>query len=261
MYILLHIHLYMCKSTMFSEYLVAEGQGSQYSPEDPSFLSEDPSPYMGDPSYGREDPSYGGEDPSSFPEDPSPYPEILPANVYTEDTDDDLYNPQQDDLYNPQQNDQYTPSQDDLYNSPHMPEIIPVYVPEDGLEKFVPETRDDEDDEDDNTLSSLEDLQALSDDLYSSRPRTKRPSNDWVVLKEPDDVDDNVSALDFDYYDSAAAEDDGDDAVYYSQETRTIPVETIFDRRERLDVKKPGPFYANSQNSFFLDKVSTSAVN
>ena len=37
----------------------------------------------------------------------------------------------------------------------------------------------------------------------------------------------------------------------------TFPVETIFDRRGRLDVKKPGPFFENSQNNFFLDKVST----
>ncbi len=29
----------------------------------------------------------------------------------------------------------------------------------------------------------------------------------------------------------------------------------IFNRRERLDVKKPGPFYQNSANNFFLDKV------
>lgn len=30
----------------------------------------------------------------------------------------------------------------------------------------------------------------------------------------------------------------------------------IFNRRGRLDVKKPGPFYPNSANNFFLDKVS-----
>ena len=29
----------------------------------------------------------------------------------------------------------------------------------------------------------------------------------------------------------------------------------IFNRNERLDVKKPGPFYKNSANNFFLDKV------
>lgn len=30
---------------------------------------------------------------------------------------------------------------------------------------------------------------------------------------------------------------------------------SIFNRNERLDVKKPGPFYKNSANNFFLDKV------
>ena len=30
----------------------------------------------------------------------------------------------------------------------------------------------------------------------------------------------------------------------------------IFNRNERLDVKKPGPFFPNSANNFFLDKVS-----
>ncbi len=30
----------------------------------------------------------------------------------------------------------------------------------------------------------------------------------------------------------------------------------IFNRNERLDVKKPGPFFKNSANNFFLDKVS-----
>ena len=29
----------------------------------------------------------------------------------------------------------------------------------------------------------------------------------------------------------------------------------VFNRRERLDVKKPGPFFKNSANNFFLDKV------
>lgn len=30
---------------------------------------------------------------------------------------------------------------------------------------------------------------------------------------------------------------------------------SIFNRNERLDVKKPGPFYPNSANNFFLNKV------
>lgn len=34
----------------------------------------------------------------------------------------------------------------------------------------------------------------------------------------------------------------------------------IFNRNERLDVKKPGPFFPNSANNFFLDKVTSNSV-
>ncbi len=34
----------------------------------------------------------------------------------------------------------------------------------------------------------------------------------------------------------------------------------IFNRNERLDVKKPGPFFKNSANNFFLDKVRTKPI-
>ena len=31
--------------------------------------------------------------------------------------------------------------------------------------------------------------------------------------------------------------------------------DAIFDRRERMDVKKPGPFFEASPNNFYLDKL------
>merc|ERR1719391_1239061 len=76
----------------------------------------------------------------------------------------------------------------------------------------------------------------------------------------------DISNYDFDYEDSSAAkEDDDDDILYYNGESgepmffngknEPIPVESVFDRRERLDVKKPGPFFAHSPNNFFLDKL------
>jgi len=58
---------------------------------------------------------------------------------------------------------------------------------------------------------------------------------------------------DFDYDDSSA--DIPDDLVYYNPDTEPLSVESVFDRRERLDVKKPGPFFTNSPNNFFLDKL------
>ena len=60
---------------------------------------------------------------------------------------------------------------------------------------------------------------------------------------------------DFDDEDSSEVAED-DDVLYYGDDTDPLPVETLFNRRERLDVKKPGPFYTNSPNNFFLDKVS-----
>ena len=72
---------------------------------------------------------------------------------------------------------------------------------------------------------------------------------------DPEDARD-VSNYDFDYEDSSAAKDeDNDDILYYNNDSgepmfynnknEPIPVESVFDRRERLDVKKPGPFFAN----------------
>merc|ERR1711970_1571738 len=70
----------------------------------------------------------------------------------------------------------------------------------------------------------------------------------------PDDAARDISNYDFDYEDSDAAKDD-EDVLYYNPDDEPIPVESVFDRRERLDVKKPGPFFTNSPNNFFLDKL------
>ena len=32
--------------------------------------------------------------------------------------------------------------------------------------------------------------------------------------------------------------------------------DAVFDRRERMDVKKPGPFFEASPNNFYLDKLT-----
>ena len=134
-----------------------------------------------------------------------------------------------------------------------MPEVIPVYL-EDQTPDRVPDSVADEDDLTE-TLENLENLQTM---FYApTNARRKRPSsNDWVILKDLEEKnDENVSTMDFDYNDSAASQDgDNDDSVYYGLDAPAA-FETIFDRRERLDVKKPGPFFANSQNNFFLDKV------
>merc|ERR1719376_167941 len=43
--------------------------------------------------------------------------------------------------------------------------------------------------------------------------------------------------------------------MFYNKKNEPVPVESVFDRRERLDVKKPGPFFAHSPNNFFHDKL------
>jgi len=68
------------------------------------------------------------------------------------------------------------------------------------------------------------------------------------------DTDKDVSNYDFDYEDSGAPSNE-DDILYYNPDNEPISVESVFDRHERLDVKKPGPFYINSPNNFFLDKL------
>lgn len=90
-------------------------------------------------------------------------------------------------------------------------------------------------------------------------PRTNQeddedvPSNNDDSYKEDSD-DDNVSNYDFDYADSSADPEE-EDILYYNPENDDIQMESVFDRRGRLDVKKPGPFFTNSPNNFFLDKL------
>merc|ERR1711971_1471099 len=77
--------------------------------------------------------------------------------------------------------------------------------------------------------------------------------------EEDDDESDSedakdISNYDFDYEDSSAAQDEDDDDIlyyngesgepmFYNKKNEPVPVESVFDRRERLDVKKPGPFF------------------
>jgi len=173
----------------------------------------------------------------------------------------------------------------DVVDSIILPDIIPV------SSQYLPNIIE-EDDNEVPTFSSLGDEQGkntelISEDLYPGEytvhyvpdrqqqhlpyhqllyqplhlhtsQRTKRRSSDWVVVKEPDYEEDQqegkFASYDFDYADSSGLDDTDTDSIYYSTEAR-FPLETVFDRRERLDVKKPGPFYSNSQNNFFIDKL------
>ena len=62
------------------------------------------------------------------------------------------------------------------------------------------------------------------------------------------------SDADYDFDDVQDLEEGGE-SMYYNPDDKPVRVENVFSRNERLDVKKPGPFYINSKNDFFLNKV------
>jgi len=158
-----------------------------------------------------------------------------------------------------------------------------LYEPFDDA--YVPEYRElSENDANDNLEDDEEDIDWRAMNAEDdTRPKNKRQviqdipqsfMQDIYSTEDEDEDDDesdsedakDISNYDFDYEDSSAAKDeDEDDILYYNGESgepmfynkknEPVPVESVFDRRERLDVKKPGPFFAHSPNNFFLDKL------
>jgi len=148
-----------------------------------------------------------------------------------------------------------------------------AYVPEyrELSENDANDNLEDEEDIDWRAMNAEEDLrpknkrQVIQDIPHSFMQDIYSGEEDEDDESDSDDAKD-ISNYDFDYEDSSAAkDDDNDDIVYYNNESgepmffnnknEPIPVESVFDRRERLDVKKPGPFFAHSPNNFFLDKL------
>jgi len=117
----------------------------------------------------------------------------------------------------------------------------------------------DDSDEEDGFVQPLDEpIWDPDDDARQARTNQRERRNDPTTLMDElyvDDAERDISNYDFDYEDSAATKDDDDDVLYYNPDNEPIPVESVFDRRERLDVKKPGPFFTNSPNNFFLDKL------
>merc|ERR1711971_317901 len=158
-----------------------------------------------------------------------------------------------------------------------------LYEPFDDA--YVPEYRELSENDANDNLEDEEDIdwRAMNAEEDNTRPKDKRQviqaipqpflQDSYSTEDEEDDDDESdsedakdISNYDFDYEDSsAAADDDEDDILYYNGESgepmfynkknEPVPVESVFDRRERLDVKKPGPFFAHSPNNFFLDKL------
>jgi len=144
-----------------------------------------------------------------------------------------------------------------------------LYEPFDDA--YVPEYRElSENDANDNLEEDEEDIdwRSMNAEEEDMRPKDKRQviqdiphsfMQDIYSGEEDEDESDSedakdISNYDFDYEDSSAVKDDDDDDIlYYNNESgepmffneknEPVPVESVFDRRERLDVKKPGPFF------------------
>merc|ERR1719264_854331 len=157
-----------------------------------------------------------------------------------------------------------------------------LYEPFDDA--YVPEYRELSENDANDNLEDEEDIDWRAMNAEDdTRPKNKRQviqdipqsfMQDIYSTEEDEDDDDesdsedakDISNYDFDYEDSSAAKDEDDDDIlyyngesgepmFYNKKNEPVPVESVFDRRERLDVKKPGPFFAHSPNNFFLDKL------
>jgi len=155
-----------------------------------------------------------------------------------------------------------------------------LYEPFDDA--YVPEYRELSENDANDNLEDEEDIDWRAMNAEDdTRPKNKRqviqdiPQSFMQDIYSTEDEDDDesdsedakdISNYDFDYEDSSAAKDEDDDDIlyyngesgepmFYNKKNEPVPVESVFDRRERLDVKKPGPFFAHSPNNFFLDKL------
>jgi len=141
-------------------------------------------------------------------------------------------------------------------------------VDEEDVQQMAVLLAQQEDDNNNDNLMMRRRQRRDNDNNDEWREANNNNNNDDSDIKEEDEAtledgtptaaveDDGTAMYDFDYNDSSASvAGDGDDAVYYSLAETEPAAESLFDRRERLDVKKPGPFFTNSQNNFFLDKV------
>jgi len=206
-------------------YSVADLQDAEFSEAEPGALFLLPS----------------GEEPDFYPEEVlADLPEILP------NSDNSL---------------------EDVGDMEDIPEVIPVMFDEDDLQAEVP-------DDTNPTFMHLQDLMddldgddiqfdSNDDNILYDRPDKRGDNNNWVLLKdsgedfadsedtENGDTEDSKEDKDVAYEDVSPAEE----SMAYYDDDQDSQMETVFDRRERLDVKKPGPFFKNSQNNFFLDKL------
>ena len=145
------------------------------------------------------------------------------------------------------------------FNHPLEKREAAFFDPEPSYEYILPEV-----DTDDFLMTSLVpgtggDVIIQTEDGFNQDEDRQQPdmtSRDRRTETFPAGSQDDISNYDFEYEDSDGDNQD-DDILYYNSDIEPIAVESVFNRMERLDVKKPGPFYSNSPNNFYLDKVSS----
>jgi len=143
------------------------------------------------------------------------------------------------------------------FNHPLEKREAAFFDPEPTYEYILPEV-----DTDDFLMTSLVpgtggDVIIQTEDGFNQDEDRQQPdmtSRDRRTETFPAGSQDDISNYDFEYEDSDGDNQD-DDILYYNSDIEPIAVESVFNRMERLDVKKPGPFYSNSPNNFYLDKL------
>jgi len=160
----------------------------------------------------------------------------------------------------------YDPQLSPDYSSPNFvlfPPIDADYEVPDNFPNIVPQDEVDEDnlpDVLDTVLVENPNDMRVSPDSENRDIYYPQPTMDYDY--SPEDLDNLSNSYDFYYPDSSEEtdkEDPDEDVIYYenddNNEDKPTELSSVFDRRERLDVKKPGPFFSNSHNNFFLDKL------
>lgn len=95
----------------------------------------------------------------------------------------------------------------------------------------------------------------------------QRPASDYEIIPEyPDDeeFDDDPTS---DLIEYSIPDDINENTIIGQDESPTDssphlePYSMLFNRKERMDVKKPGPFFEASPNNFYLDKIISEEEN
>lgn len=144
-------------------------------------------------------------------------------------------------------------------------------VPENFDDLILPNDDHEQTDDQDEPTDDEDDINEETEPMYAddevpaeNEPTFRERRNDEEALApEPatlmdaiyhDEISARKQAPDYDFEYDGEENDEGS-PLYYNLENDPIPIETVFSRNERLDVKKPGPFFKNSQNNFFLNKL------